>query len=427
MQEKNSKSMGITVIGTESLISIRQERPPLLAESGLSVVGTPQENQVQILVAPKAFSVIHAHAHSDLETEVGGFLIGRPYVWEGRTYVEILEALPAEITSSSAAHLTISPDTWARAQTVIRDKYAEMYIVGWYHTHPRMSVFLSGHDLTIHEGFFQESWHVSLVLEPSRHEAGFFAWMEKRVDGVGGYWIHYPENTPAEEHWRQGAQKIYLLVQDSSPTLKEFYEDGCWHTRWIEPDEIVVKVRPEVVGSIGALNESRSGLNMGLCWGRVRTNMGKEGPLYFVEVTQVDTLGGLGILGKLTRALADELQDMATLLRDKKRSANKNQSQKENLTRVVGWYVLDSQLSIISLDQYTDLHKRLFRLSWQVGLFGTPSGGLERCVWHESDGKVVLRPLIERVALTELTAEELPHILNVIRDALAVERGDSAR
>ena len=35
----------------------------------------------------------------------GGFLIGRPYVWEEQTYVEILEALPAEITSSSAATL----------------------------------------------------------------------------------------------------------------------------------------------------------------------------------------------------------------------------------------------------------------------------------------------------------------------------------
>ncbi len=46
--------------------------------------------------------------------------------------------------------------------------------MGWYHTHPKMSVFLSGHDTFLHNHFFPHPWQVALVIEPHSHQAGFF-------------------------------------------------------------------------------------------------------------------------------------------------------------------------------------------------------------------------------------------------------------
>jgi proteasome lid subunit RPN8/RPN11 len=49
--------------------------------------------------------------------------------------------------------------------------------VGWYHSHTRSGVFLSGADLELHRRFFPETWQVALVLRPSLNmatRAGFF-------------------------------------------------------------------------------------------------------------------------------------------------------------------------------------------------------------------------------------------------------------
>ena len=56
----------------------------------------------------------------------------------------------------------------------IDEKYPEDAIVGWYHTHPYMGVFLSQYDTWLHDHFFPEPWQVALVIEPHSEAGGFF-------------------------------------------------------------------------------------------------------------------------------------------------------------------------------------------------------------------------------------------------------------
>ena len=56
--------------------------------------------------------------------------------------------------------------------------------VGWFLSHARSDIFLSASDLEIYNGFFPESWQVTLVLRPTRSgpaRAGFFA---READGT---------------------------------------------------------------------------------------------------------------------------------------------------------------------------------------------------------------------------------------------------
>ncbi len=131
---------------------------------------------VQVFVTQTAYQAITKHANSDLDNEVGGWLAGR---WcqdpEGGGEFIVVEALlPAQQVRSGSTFLTFTHDSQVAMLAALEERYANKGIVGWYHTHPRMGVFLSGYDLWLHDHFFPYPWQVALVVEPHSHTAGFF-------------------------------------------------------------------------------------------------------------------------------------------------------------------------------------------------------------------------------------------------------------
>lgn len=145
------------------------------------------EERLPIYLFPEAYEAIRAHTRPDLLHEHGGYLLGKHLLDEGRDYVTVERAFPvpdtkAEPTSfefSSANGVALFDET----------ERTGLQVVGWYHSHPRMDVFLSGHDLFIHNGYFREPWQVALVVEPEKDQGGFFRWRDGRMDGqrYGGF------------------------------------------------------------------------------------------------------------------------------------------------------------------------------------------------------------------------------------------------
>jgi hypothetical protein len=64
----------------------------------------------------------------------------------------------------------------------VKDKdYPDKSVVGWYHSHPGFGVFLSDHDLFIHENFFSARHQVAWVYDPHSDEEGCFGWENGRT------------------------------------------------------------------------------------------------------------------------------------------------------------------------------------------------------------------------------------------------------
>lgn len=131
---------------------------------------------LQIFVTQHAYTRICAHAASDMDNEVGGWLAGR---WcrdyETKTEFVVVEALlPAQQVRSGSTFLTFTHDSQVAMLAALEERYAKKGVVGWYHTHPRMGVFLSGYDVWLHEHFFPQPWQVALVVEPHSEVGGFF-------------------------------------------------------------------------------------------------------------------------------------------------------------------------------------------------------------------------------------------------------------
>jgi proteasome lid subunit RPN8/RPN11 len=120
-------------------------------------------------------AVIYRHIFGSADREVGGILVGRTAADGGLPLVT--GAIPAISADEQRATLTFTQETWAHVhRTLEREFPPDEQIVGWYHSHPGFGVFLSGHDLFIHEHFFSAPSQIAVVVDPRAQREGVFAW-----------------------------------------------------------------------------------------------------------------------------------------------------------------------------------------------------------------------------------------------------------
>ena len=134
------------------------------------------DDELKLVVTQDVLNEVNRHTGSTLERELGGFLLGNLYYCPntGSQYVLIDQLWEARFTIGTEVSLRLTTDTWADLTDQMQTRFRGKLLVGWYHSHPRMSVFLSGDDLELHESRFSEPWMVALVVEPLSRQAGFF-------------------------------------------------------------------------------------------------------------------------------------------------------------------------------------------------------------------------------------------------------------
>ncbi len=173
---------------------------------------------VSVFLTQVAYVRAASHASSEMDNEVGGVLVGK---WcfdaeTSRQFIVVVGALPASFTQRGSVYLTFTQESLVDIHSKIERFYPGEEILGWYHTHPRMGVFLSHYDTWLHEHFFPEPWQVALVIEPHTRIAGFFVRRENgeldpsryfgfyELDGSDGHslvdWKNLRETTETSEN-----------------------------------------------------------------------------------------------------------------------------------------------------------------------------------------------------------------------------------
>ncbi|UYN90006.1 MAG: Mov34/MPN/PAD-1 family protein [Anaerolineales bacterium] len=160
----------------------RRARLPLSrAQRWLAAGEDAAQPALPVFFTQSVIKTIALHAASDMDNEVGGWLAGR-WCRDGRAGTEfvVVEALlPAQQVRSGSTFLTFTHDSQVAMLSALEEQYENKCVVGWYHTHPRMGIFLSGYDTWLHDHFFPQAWQVALVVEPHTRQAGLFV----RKDG----------------------------------------------------------------------------------------------------------------------------------------------------------------------------------------------------------------------------------------------------
>ncbi|MEN1759917.1 LysM peptidoglycan-binding domain-containing protein [Anoxynatronum sibiricum] len=158
----------------------------------------PRRQQVRISLDPQVYQQIHDYASSDTGKELGGILLGIPQETEEQVILDVTAMLKAKKTAANKTSLTFTHETWDQIHHEKEILYPDLKIVGWFHTHPGFGIFLSAYDLFIQQNFFNLPWQVAYVVDPVKHEQGFFAWEGSEIKAA----IYRLGDT---DHWHQAA------------------------------------------------------------------------------------------------------------------------------------------------------------------------------------------------------------------------------
>ena len=130
----------------------------------------PDENSLLVFIKESCSKAMQEHAHSDILREQAGILCGQAYCDSNRLYLDINAAFPVD-TMNSSTHFQFHESSW---ESVWNQLDGSAAIVGWYHTHPGLGIFLSPTDLRTQEKYFAAPWQIAAVLDPVSRQFGIF-------------------------------------------------------------------------------------------------------------------------------------------------------------------------------------------------------------------------------------------------------------
>ena len=189
----------------------------------------PSQQQVRVIMSQLALQQVQEHARSDLGQEVGGALLGHVVRYQAQTFVEVLQAMPAPSADHGPIHFTFTADTWAYINQTREAQFADLEIVGWFHTHPNLTVFYSSDDVLVHSAAFTLPWQIGLVVDPILEELCFFGWENsannREIMPIAGFyeWLDHEEESRLDwqvRHHQHGGIPARMAL---SP-----YQDGLF-------------------------------------------------------------------------------------------------------------------------------------------------------------------------------------------------------
>jgi proteasome lid subunit RPN8/RPN11 len=174
--------------------------------------------RVKIFFAQSAYSGCVEHTASD-SNEVGGLLVGQVRVdpLHTRPYLLIENILPALDTQAGHTFVTFTQETLVKLHGELESRFPGRRIVGWYHTHPGLGVFMSSYDTWLHEHFFGDPTQVALVVDPRAAQGGFFGWQtNRRLDPT--HYVGFYE-------WGDVGDQSVVMWENLEPVLEETEEE----------------------------------------------------------------------------------------------------------------------------------------------------------------------------------------------------------
>ncbi len=163
----------------------------LLSEEKLSEVAFPsgRATEFRIHFHPAAHGRAVAHAKESTSVEICGVLVGD---WERDVdgpFVRISDIIRCDNATQKFAEVTFTHDSWTQINREMDTRFANLRIVGWYHSHPDFGIFLSDRDVFIQQNFFGGPGQIAFVVDPVRDAEGVFEWRDGKPKLAAHYWV----------------------------------------------------------------------------------------------------------------------------------------------------------------------------------------------------------------------------------------------
>ncbi len=134
----------------------------------------------------------------EADSEIGGFILGRyGQHTDGAYYISFDQFVSAKGERGEDDPYEVELDMTALDDPL--RKSPDLTLIGWFHTHPGHSLFLSGKDIDVQKRVFNAPYQVAMEIDPytKNFDMGFFTWQKDnrkmnesakdRLAGVDGW------------------------------------------------------------------------------------------------------------------------------------------------------------------------------------------------------------------------------------------------
>ena len=230
-------------LGDPKTRSAVQEQPFPASELATYVAtyGDAANAELPVYVHAVALEGIERHAASSPQNEVGGALLGGICCWQGVRYVRVDDFIAARNADEKRSSLTFTHETWSELNDEREARSPGLTVVGWYHTHPSLGVFLSDRDRFIQRNFFSHPEQVALVIDPLSNERAFFHRSGETVSKLPGFYVFGDVSKSNEIEGalvRMQARRAPPQSNDSQPcpvVSKIVFSDPCINAYYLLP------------------------------------------------------------------------------------------------------------------------------------------------------------------------------------------------
>lgn len=164
-----------------------RELPEFLASIQLNspfTLAAQNDGALLVFLEESCVRNMEKHAAGNILHEQAGVLCGLTYIGGSQLYINVTTAMPVD-TVSDSAHFAFHQTSWQAIWNRLDDTST---ILGWYHTHPGMGVFLSATDLRTQKLHFSAPWQIAVVIDPVGGQSGVFSGGDG--DRVAGDRVH---------------------------------------------------------------------------------------------------------------------------------------------------------------------------------------------------------------------------------------------
>lgn len=170
---------------------IERRASPLTDSSRVCVpYDSPDTDPIPVFISHQVMQRMERQAAGDKEKETGGVLLGGFYRNDDGSFVEVTDYVEAGSARGTDVSLTFTHETWEHIHSQIAKRSEDLQIVGWYHSHPGLGVFMSKDDGFIHSSYFPDPWHVAIVHDPVYSNWGCFKWSDGELERAGGFYVY---------------------------------------------------------------------------------------------------------------------------------------------------------------------------------------------------------------------------------------------
>ena len=193
-QSDNNKQLNTMIVKRKNVFKPNDISREMITQATLNNKST---NTSQLVFKPHAVNQIQKYTDWEKSTarntvEQQGILLGSIYKTSSGFYGVVEEVILSDAIGNKV-YVESAHSDWSKMDKQMdilnENRKRKLVKLGWWHTHPNMSIFMSGTDKNTQSNYFYKDWQFAVVLNPQDKDWGVF--IGENADICSGYFLNF--------------------------------------------------------------------------------------------------------------------------------------------------------------------------------------------------------------------------------------------